>query len=117
MFSVLGPLVLALAAIGIFAVVDHAVTRRTAELGLRLALGATPTGLVSAVVGQHMTIVASGVLLGWLVALIVAIAAGYVDGPVLAVVPLVLLGAAALACWIPARRAARIDPMVALRME
>ena len=117
MFSVLGPLLLALAAIGIYAVVEFAVARRTAEVGLRLALGATSGRVVAALVGEHMAIVGSGVLLGWLVALIVAIVAGVVDIPVLAAVPAVLLAAAAAACWLPARRAAGIDPMTALRVE
>ncbi len=117
MFSVLGPLLLALIAIGIYAIVEYVVVRRTSEVGLRLALGASPGRVVASLVGEHMAVVASGVLLGWLVALIVAIVAGVVDTPVLVAVPLLLLSTAAAACWIPARRAGRLDPMTALRVE
>lgn len=115
MFAVLGPLLLALAAIGVFAVADYSVTLRTAELGIRLALGAPPSRLVVAVVAAHMAVVVSGVLLGWLAALVVAIVAGVTDAAILAAVPAVLLAVSGAACWLPARRAARIDPASALR--
>jgi predicted permease len=117
MLAVLGPMLLALAAIGIYAVVDFAVSRRTAEIGLRIALGSTTRRLTATFSGQHMAPIGGGVLLGGLVALIIAIDVGVLDPIVLLGVPLLLLAVAGLACWLPLRRAASIDPTAALRSE
>jgi hypothetical protein len=120
MFVVLGPLLLVLAAIGIYAVVAHAVAHRTAEIGVRLALGAGERRVVGQIVGETLRVIGVGMLIGWLVVVIVAMHAaprGTLDAPLLLGVPALLLAVAALACWIPARRATRIDPMAALRHE
>jgi ABC-type antimicrobial peptide transport system permease subunit len=119
MFVVLGPLLLVLAAIGIYAVVAYAVSRRTTEIGVRLALGGTSRRIVRQIVGENLTVISVGALVGWLPALVVALhlAHGVIYLPVFAGVPIVLMAVAALSCWIPARRAARVDPMVALRHE
>lgn len=119
MFAVLGPLLLALAAIGIYAVVACSVAQRTMEIGVRLALGATPRRVVGQIVRETLGVVSIGVLAGWVVAFVVDLhaAKGMIYVPVFVGVPAVLLSVAALACWIPAHRASRIDPMIALRQE
>jgi predicted permease len=117
MFSVLGPLLLLLASIGIYAVVAYTVSLRTREIGVRLALGATPGRVVGHFVGESLRVAALGALLGWSLAFLLAanLAPRWIDATVFAVVPVVLLAVAAIACWIPARRAARVDPAFALR--
>jgi predicted permease len=119
MFVVLGPLLLLLAAIGIYAVVSYAVSQRTTEIGVRLALGATSLRVVSQIVGESLRIVAAGALVAWLVAGFIAI--HLVRGPLDAVafvgVPLALFLVAALASWLPARRATSVDVMTALRID
>jgi predicted permease len=119
MFAVLGPLLLLLAAMGIYAVVAYAVTLRTAEIGVRLAVGATTRRLIAQFVGEHLVIVGVGALAGWLLAFaaVVAILSVRLDLVVFAGVPAVLLLVAAAASWWPARRVARVDPMLALRAE
>jgi predicted permease len=119
MFMILGPLLLLVAAIGIYALVAYTVTLRTTEIGVRLALGATAGRLVAQVVGEHLVVVGIGTLAGWLAAfaVVVDIFAVPVDSAVFAGVPLILLAVAALASWWPARRVARVDPMVALKAE
>jgi len=119
-FVVLGPLLLVLAAIGIYAVVAYAMSLRTSEMGVRLALGATGRRLVAECVAESLAVVTVGMIVGWLIAFIGALnvlAAGSVDPRVFGGVPLLLLTVSALACWLPARRAARIDPIAALRQE
>jgi predicted permease len=118
MFSVLGPLLLLLAAIGIYAVVAYAVSLRTREIGVRMALGATAGRVVRHLVTEHLGIAALGGLLGWSVTFFVAMTAAPSERLgvlVFAFVPVILLAVAGLACWIPARRAATIDPASALR--
>jgi len=120
MFAVLGPLLLGLAAIGIYAVVSHAVTRRTREIGLRLAFGATSRRVVLQIIRENLGAIAWGMAIGWVLALLISVRAitkGPVNLPVFIGVPALLLSVATLACWIPARRASRIDPMAALRHE
>jgi putative ABC transport system permease protein len=120
MFVVLGPLLLGLAAIGIYAVVSYAVARRTREIGVRLALGATSRRVVMQIIRENLGVITRGAAIGWILAFVIsvhAITKGVVNLPVFIGVPAILLGVATLACWIPARRASRIDPMVALRHE
>ena len=120
MFAVLGPLLLGLAAVGIYAVVSYAVARRTREIGVRLAFGATSKRVVLQIIRENLGVIAWGTAIGWVLALVIslrAIAKGPINVPVFIVVPAILLGVATLACWIPARRASRIDPMAALRHE
>jgi len=119
MFVVLGPVLLVLAAIGIYAVVAYTVSRRTSEIGVRIALGATAARVVGEITADSMRVVASGAMVGWALALLVD--AHLVHGPMYASVyggvPAVLLAVAGLACWLPARRASRVDPVDALREE
>ncbi|HWF85743.1 MAG TPA: FtsX-like permease family protein [Vicinamibacterales bacterium] len=118
MFAVLGPLLLLLAAMGIHAAVAFAMSQRTVELGVRLALGATAQRLVVQLVGETMGVIGVGALAGWLIAFVIALDVvpnGSIDPPVFAHVPVVLVLVAAFACWWPVYRAAHADPMVALR--
>jgi predicted lysophospholipase L1 biosynthesis ABC-type transport system permease subunit len=120
LFAVLGPLMLVLAAFGIYAVVAYGVSQRTTEIGVRMALGATASRIVPSLVGESLRVIGMGAMIGWVVIFVVmldVVSGGPVDVPVFAGVPLVLLVVATLACWVPARRAARVDPMVALRQD
>ncbi len=117
MFAVLGPLLLVLAAIGVYAVVAYTVSLRTSEIGVRSALGATSRRLIAEIVGENVGTVLVGALIGWLAAFVVALdfAPRMIAPSIFAGVPALLLVVAAFAAWIPARRAARVDPMTALR--
>jgi predicted permease len=119
MFLVLGPLLLVLAAIGIYAVVAHGVSLRTTEIGVRLAMGATARTVVLQIVRETLRVIAWGAALAWTLALLVKL--HLVPGPIsLAVfigIPLVLLTVAGVAAWIPARRATEVDVMAALRQQ
>jgi predicted permease len=120
MFVVLGPLLLALAAVGISAVVAHAVTARRVEIGMRLALGATAGRVVGVFVADTMRVIVIGAALGWSAAFVLARevgGAGVIDLGIFTGVPALLLLVALAACWWPARCAARVDPMRALRAE
>ncbi len=117
-------LALLLAALGIYGVVSYAVQSRTREMGIRLALGAAPRGVVGMVLGDSMRAVAMGALLGLggagaLTRVIRGMLYGIepLDPLVLGTVGLLLVGVATLATYIPARRAGAVDPMVALRYE
>lgn len=120
MFAVIAPLLLALVAVGIYAVVSYTVSQRTREIGVRIAMGATADRVVGQIVKEGMLVATSGVLLAWLVATLVQThlfsgARGALT--VLMTVPIVLLAVAAFSCWLPARRATLVDPVVALRSE
>jgi putative ABC transport system permease protein len=115
---------LVLAVLGIYATLAYSVAQRTREIGVRMALGARAGGVVRLVVGQGMTLallgagigVAFALLLGRLIAGMLYGVGAHDPGTFAAVVA-VLLGAALLACWVPAWRAARVDPLIALRAE
>lgn len=115
---------LALAAIGLFSLMSYVTTRRTHEIGIRLALGANPQGLTLAVIRDSITLVTLGVAIGVPLAIVAAraiasilIGVSALDAPTLAVVSFTLLAVGAAAGYGPARRASRVDPMVALRCE
>jgi predicted permease len=126
--SIFGGLALLLSVIGVYSVVSVSVAQRTRELGIRMALGARPAGVEALVLRQGMLLVAAGIVAGLAAAAALNAALSRVLASVLyrtsAVDPLTfalvggLLGAvAAVACWLPARRATRIDPMIALRAD
>ena len=120
MFAVLAPLLLILAAIGIYAVVAYTVSLRTGEIGVRIALGATARRIVAQFVGEALRVIGLGALAGWAIALFLVLnigSNGSVDARVFAGVPVILLVVGTVACWLPARRATRVDPVIALRQN
>ena len=120
MFAVIAPLLLLLAAIGIYAVVAYNVTRRTTEIGIRLAMGARTQTLVKQIVGESMGGIAFGMAIGWFVAWVVfvhLVPGAPLDPAVFLGIPLLLAVVAVTSCWIPARRATRLDPVTALRED
>ena len=115
---------LLLAAFGLYGVLSYAVSQRRRELGIRMALGAGRADVVLLVVRQGGMLVAAGVFLGLLAAaaatrVVESVLFGVTptDGPTFAGVTAVVLAAGLLACWLPARRATRIDPLDVLRCE
>jgi predicted permease len=119
-----GCLALLLAAAGVYGVVSYVTGRRTQEIGVRMALGATPRQVRALVFGQGMKMAASGIAIGILAALALTRALRHTlpgldsASPFLFWTATVLVTAAAgCACWVPARRATRIDPAAALRQE
>ncbi len=124
LLTILGLCGLVLTAAGIYGVVAYFVSRQRAEIGIRMALGATRSNVLLLVVRQGMRPVLAGIGFGVVVSLIVsrALAAqlygvGTMDPLTFAAVTFALLGIAVLACYIPARQAAQVDPMIALRSE
>jgi predicted permease len=121
--AVLGVLGLVLAVVGVYGVISYATSQKTQEIGIRLALGARPAEILKQVLGQGMWIVSIGLVVG----LAGAVAAARLVGDFVAVsatdpvtyvsVSILLTAVALTACYVPARRAMRVDPMVALRYE
>jgi len=124
LLAIFAGVAMVLAAIGIYGVIAYSVTQRTREIGIRMALGAQKTQMLGMVLRQSMTLVVVGIVIGFIVALaatrvlatlLYGVSAN--DVSIYAVV-ITLLGAAALlASYVPARRAMKVDPMVALRYE
>jgi len=115
---------LLLAAIGIYGVISYMVSARTHEIGIRLALGAGRTNILRMVLRQGVSLAIAGAVIGVVGALLVSrMMAGLLFGVrptdplTFAGVTLVLICAGLLACYVPARRAVRVDPMAALRCE
>ena len=115
---------LVLGAIGLYGVIAYVVSLRTRELGVRIALGATPSAVAGMVTRQGIALTGVGIAAGLALFALVArfmrsllFGVAPSDPVTLAAVSLVLVGIAALASWVPARRAARVDPMEALRAE
>lgn len=113
-----------LAATGVYGVVAYGVSQRQREMGIRLALGARPFEVIRTVMARALTVVSIGLVAGVVVAQVLARWLGSVvadlaatDVSMMVVTALVLAAVAAAACWLPARRAARVDPTHALRAE
>jgi predicted permease len=124
MAAIEGLLGLLLAVMGLYAVVAYAASQRVHEIGVRMALGARPRDVVGLVVRGGMRLALIGVVAGLLLAIGTGLALSHVlygvervAAGVLAPLAVLLLGVAALACYLPARRATRVDPVVALRCE
>ena len=124
LLGITGWLALLLAAAGVYGVISYVTARRTAEIGMRIALGASPRRIQALIFRQGLQLAAAGIAAGLLIAVslgralsrvLVGLQAGNAWLTVLAVA--VVAAAVALACWLPARRASRIDPLAALRFE
>ncbi len=123
-FAAFGIAALLLAGVGVYGVIEGSVTERTREIGVRSALGATPTRLAALVVGQGLGLTAMGIVLGVLAA---AGATQAIDSLLFGVEPFdlvtysgvvaLLLAIAFIACYAPAFRASRIDPAITLRAD
>ena len=124
LLSVFGGLALLLAVVGVYGVLSYSVNQQTREIGIRMAMGAQTGRVLKLVVGQGMRLALAGLILGLVIALVaMRVLSSLLFGvsahdPIIFVcVSVVLAGAAILACYIPARNATRVDPMVALRYE
>ncbi len=124
LMAIFAALALTLTSVGIYGVLSFHVSRRTQEIGIRMALGAKRSNVIFMVAGEGAALAAAGIGIGLVLALalsrfLTSLLSGIAatDPAVYAVVAIALLGVALLASYIPARRAAKVDPLVALRYE
>jgi len=124
LMTLFGCCALLLAAIGVYGLIAYSVQQRTAEIGIRIALGASEKRVRNMVLRQGMRLAITGIALGiaasfWLARLLSGLLFGVAprDPVVFTTVTLLLTGVALVAVWIPARRATRLDPVTALRQE
>jgi predicted permease len=115
---------LLLATAGLYGVIAYSVSRRTREMGIRMAVGADPRSVAGLVLRQGLTLTATGVAIGLALSLVVSellksllVGVSARDPWIYATVPVVLVAISMLACYVPARRAARVDPLEALRQD
>ena len=124
LLSIFGGLALVLASVGIYGVISYAVSQRTREIGVRMALGARPADVLRMILTEGLKLVAVGVALGIAAALLLTrLLEGMIYGVsmrdplIFVVVNLLLVTVSLAACYVPARRAMRVDPLIALRYE
>ncbi len=124
LMGVFGLLGLALASVGIYGVMSYSVARRTREIGVRMSLGAQRADVLKLILKQGMVLTLIGASIGLLLALAVTrllrsalFGLSATDPITFAIVSLILIGVALVACYLPARRATKVDPMIALRCE
>ncbi len=124
LLSLFGSVALVLSIVGVYGVLSYSVTQQTREIGIRMAMGANTNSVLKLVVKQGMRLAIAGLVLGVLISLAAMRFMGDLlfgvsphDPLIFSAVVLILATAAVLACYIPARRAARVDPLVALRYE
>jgi predicted permease len=124
MFSIFGGLALVLAAVGLYGVKSYSVARRTREIGIRMALGAAPGAVQALILREGVAMVVTGVVFGLLIGLglgqlltSMLYRVSPVDPVTFVLAPVVLGLVALLACYLPARRATRVNPLTALRSE
>ena len=124
LLSFFGGLALVLATVGIYGVISYAVSQRTREIGVRMALGARPADVLRMILTDGLKLVAVGVVIGIAAALMLTrLLEGMVYGVsmrdplIFVLVNLLLVTVSLAACYVPARRAMRVDPLVALRYE
>jgi predicted permease len=124
LLGIFAGMALLMAVIGLYGVISYSVTQRTQEIGIRMALGAQASGVLSMVIGQGMQLAGIGAVIGLAASLAFSrllrnqlFHVSAFDPLTFVVTALILIAAALLACYIPARRATRVDPMDALRYE
>jgi putative ABC transport system permease protein len=124
LLSIFAALAVLLAGIGIYGVVSYLVGKRTREIGIRMALGASRGSVLRSALGRGLRLAGLGVVIGLIASMMVArllarflYRVGVNDPVTFAFVVVLLAAIAVLACWVPARRATKVDPLVALRYE
>jgi predicted permease len=124
LFAIFAAMALIIAAIGIYGVISYSVSQRTREIGIRMALGAERRDVLKLVLKQGLKLISAGVTIGLIASLGLTrvmknllFEVSATDPPTFVVIALILTIIALLACWVPARRATKVDPVVALRND